>query len=125
MKKHVISTPGAPSAIGTYSQAIRVGNLLFASGQIGLDPETMKLRDSFKGQVVQIFSNISEICLQAGGSLDSVVKLTVFLKSMEDFGELNVIMKDFFKKPFPARSAVGISELPMKAAVEVEAIIAL
>ena len=125
MIKQSIETDEAPSPIGTYSQAICTDGLVFISGQIGLDPNSMQLRQSFSEQAKQVFDNLDAIATEANISLNDAVKLTVFLKTLDDFSELNQIMADYFAKPYPARSVVGISQLPKNALVEVEAIIKL
>lgn len=123
MTKQTIQTDDAPRAVGTYSQGKVANGLLFASGQIGLDPETMILRNSFSEQVVQIFENIRCLALAANTSIDKTVKLTVFLTDLKNFSELNELMETILEAPYPARSAVGVSELPKGAVVEIEAII--
>lgn len=125
MIKQSIETDQAPSPIGTYSQAICTDSFVFISGQIGLDPNSMQLRQSFSEQAKQVFDNLDAIAREANISLNDVVKLTVFLKTLDDFTEFNQIMADYFAKPYPARSVVGISQLPKNALVEVEAIIKL
>ena len=125
MIKQSIETDEAPSPIGTYSQAICTDGLVFVSGQIGLDPHSMELRQTFSEQAKQVFDNLDAIATEANISLNDAVKLTVFLKTLDDFSELNQIMADYFAKPYPARSVVGISQLPKNALVEVEAIIKL
>lgn len=125
--KTVISTSNAPSAIGPYSQAIKAGNLLFVSGQIPLDSATGALipEDTIQAQTTRVLQNLSAILAQAGATLDNVVKTTVFLKDMEDFGEMNRIYNTFFTTDCPARSAVEVARLPKDVRVEIEAIAAL
>lgn len=125
--KTVISTSNAPSAIGPYSQAIKAGNLLFVSGQIPLDPATGALipENTIQAQTTRVLQNLSAILAQAGATLDNVVKTTVFLKDMEDFGEMNRIYNTFFTTDCPARSAVEVARLPKDVRVEIEAIAAL
>ena len=125
MIKQSIKTDEAPSPIGTYSQAICTDGLVFVSGQIGLDPHSMELRQSFSEQAKQVFNNLDAIAREVNVSLNNIVKLTVFLKNLDDFSEFNQIMARYFVQPYPARSAVGISQLPKNALVEVEAIIKL
>lgn len=126
MEREVVATTQAPAAIGTYSQAITLGNLIFCSGQIGLDPVKMSLVDGrIEAQARQAFANLGAIAQAAGGSLDDVVKLTVFLTDLQDYSDLNRIMSEFFSAPFPARSVVQVSGLPRGACVEVEAFISL
>ena len=125
--KTVISTPNAPSAIGPYSQAIRAGSLLFVSGQIPLDPATGALipEETIQAQTARVLKNLSAILEAAGATLDNVVKTTVFLRDMEDFGEMNRIYQTFFSADCPARSAVQAARLPKDVRVEIEAIAAL
>ena len=125
--KEIISTPKAPAAIGPYSQAVKAGNLLFVSGQIPLDPATGALipETTIQAQVTRVFQNLSAILEQAGGSLDNVVKTTVFLKNMEDFVPMNQVYQEFFQTDCPARSAVEVARLPKDVLVEVEAIAVL
>jgi 2-iminobutanoate/2-iminopropanoate deaminase len=127
LMKQVISTKNAPAAIGPYSQAIRAGELLFVSGQIPLDPATGNLipENTIQAQTTRVLTNLSAILAQAGATLDNVVKTTVFLKDMEDFGEMNRIYQSFFQTDCPARSAVQVARLPKDVLVEIEAIAAL
>ena len=125
-EKIVINTNEAPQAIGTYSQAIRVNNLVFASGQIAINPETGELVSSdFKEQAEQVIKNLKAICKACEADLSKVIKLTVFLTDLNNFASFNQIMADNFPKPYPARSAVGISSLPKGALIEAEMILAL
>jgi reactive intermediate/imine deaminase len=124
--KKVIHTTQAPEAIGTYSQALQCGNTVYLSGQIPLDPKTMQLcSDDIRLQITQVFENIASVCEAAGGSLASIVKLTVFLTDLAHFPLINETMSRYFTAPFPARSAIGISALPRGAQVEIEAIMVL
>lgn len=121
--KKVISTPKAPAAIGPYSQAIQVGNLVFTSGQIPIDPATGQFAEGgIKGQTRQSLSNVKAILEEAGTSLANVVKTTVFLADMADFADMNAVYAEFFAEPFPARSAVAVKTLPKGALVEIEVI---
>lgn len=121
--KTVISTSKAPAAIGPYSQAIKVGNLLYSSGQIPIDPATGNIvSGDIKEQTRQALSNIKAILEEAGLTMNNVVKTTVFLTNMEDFTEMNSIYAEFFSEPFPARSAVAVRTLPKGVLVEIEAI---
>jgi 2-iminobutanoate/2-iminopropanoate deaminase len=124
MKKEVISTPLGPSAIGPYSQAIRAGNLLFVSGQIPIDPSSGKLIEDkdVRAQTRRVLQNLLAIVSAAGGSPDSVVKTTVFLKDMNDFGEMNAVYAEFFQSRAPARATVEASRLPRDVAIEIECI---
>ena len=121
--KKVISTPKAPAAIGPYSQAIQVGNLIYTSGQIPIDPATGQLVEGgIKEQTRQSLSNIQAILQEAGLTMASVVKTTVFMADMADFAEMNSIYAEFFTEPYPARSAVAVKTLPKNALVEIEVV---
>jgi len=125
--KQPISTASAPAAIGTYSQAIEAsGKLVFLSGQIPLDPGTMELvSDDVEAQTEQVFKNLTAVAAAAGGSLNDLAKLTVFLTDLSDFGTVNEVMARHVSEPYPARAAIGVSELPRGAAVEIEGILVL
>lgn len=123
MTKHPIQTADAPQAIGTYSQAVRAGDTVYLSGQIGLDPASMQLVTGFEAQAHRVFANLKAVAQAAGASIDDAVKITVFLTDLGNFAALNDIMSQHFTKPYPARSAVGVSQLPRGALVEVEAIL--
>lgn len=126
MSKEAIHTDRAPAAIGTYSQAIRAGGLVFLSGQIPLLAETMEVADGdFEARARQVFLNLAAVAEAAGGSLNDVVKLTIFLTDLDNFATVNSVMEDFFKQPFPARAAVGVASLPKGVDVEADAILAL
>ena len=121
--KQVISTPKAPAAIGPYSQAIRVGNLVFTSGQIPIDPATgVFVEGGIKEQTRQSLSNVQAILEEAGLSMSHVIKTTVFLADMNDFADMNAVYAEFFSEPYPARSAVAVKTLPKGALVEIEVI---
>ena len=121
--KKVISTPNAPAAIGPYSQAIQVGNLIYTSGQIPIDPATGQfVEGGIKEQTRQSLSNIQAILQEAGLTMASVVKTTVFLADMADFAEMNSVYAEFFTEPYPARSAVAVKTLPKNALVEIEVV---
>ncbi|MBO4907459.1 MAG: RidA family protein [Bacteroidaceae bacterium] len=121
--KKAISTQAAPAAIGPYSQAIQVGNLIFTSGQIPIDPATsVFIEGGIKEQTRQCLTNLSAILKEAGQTLDSVVKTTVYLSDMQDFSEMNSVYAEFFSEPYPARSAVAVKTLPKGAMVEIEAV---
>jgi len=123
MTKKIIETTKAPQAIGTYSQAVHAGNLIFSSGQIALDPSSGEMvADSFSAEAKQVFENLKGIAEAAELSLDSAVKLTVYLTDLNDFAELNEIMSTYFSEPFPARAAIQVSALPKGATIEVDAI---
>lgn len=123
--KEVIATTAAPAAIGPYSQAIKIGNLLFISGQIPVDPATGSIPKGIKAQTMQSISNIKAILSQAGLSIDNVVKTTVFLADMSLFGDMNEVYGKEFTDPYPARSAVAVKELPKQVLVEIETIATL
>lgn len=126
MTKQIISTANAPAAIGIYSQAVRVGNTIWVSGQIPLDPVTKEMiTGDVEAQVRRVFDNLKAIVLAAGASLDDVVKATVFLTDLSHFGLVNKVMAEYFREPYPARAAVGVAALPRGAQVEVECIVAL
>lgn len=125
MSKTIISTPNAPAAIGTYSQAVRVGDTVYLSGQIGLDPATMQMAADIDAQIVRVFENLKAVAEAAGGSLADVVKLNVFLTDLGNFARVNETMARYFAEPYPARAAVGVKELPRGALVEADAVMCL
>ncbi len=124
--KTQITTNNAPGAVGPYSQAIKTGNTLYVSGQLPIDPETGKMCEgSIKDCTRQVLDNLKAIVIEAGGSLDSVVKTTVFLADMDDFQEANAVYAEYFAQPFPARSAFQVAVLPLGGRIEIEAIAVL
>jgi reactive intermediate/imine deaminase len=123
MSRQAIQTPDAPAAIGPYSQAIRAGNTIYLSGQVGLDPATMQLLDGIEAQANQVFRNLRAVARAAGASLDDAVKLSVLLTDLGDFAKVNDIMATYFKEPYPARATYQVTALPRGARVEVEAIL--
>lgn len=125
MTKEPIETKKAPQAIGTYSQAIRTGNTVYLSGQIGLDPETMQMAEGIEAQADRVFQNLRAVAEAAGGRLDDMVKLTVYLTDLVHFPRINEIMAGYFSRPYPARAAVGVAGLPRNAMVEIEAVMVL
>ncbi len=125
MTRSIVSTPAAPAAIGTYSQAVRAGNTVYMSGQIGLDPKTMQLVDGFEAQTVQVFDNLKAVAEASGASLAHAVRLTIYLTDLANFAKVNEIMARYFDQPYPARAAVGVKELPKGAVVEADAILVL
>jgi reactive intermediate/imine deaminase len=125
MTKTIISTPHAPAAIGTYSQAVKVDRTVYLSGQIGLDPATMQLADGIDAQIVRVFDNLKAVAEAAGGSLADVVKLNVFLTDLANFAKVNEAMARYFAEPFPARAAVGIAALPRGALVEADGVLVI
>ncbi|MEX2125921.1 MAG: RidA family protein [Woeseia sp.] len=126
MSKKAVHTDRAPSAIGTYSQAIKSGDLVFLSGQIPLDPATMTLVEgNFEERARRVFDNLKAVATAAGGDLDRIVKLTLYLTDLGNFTTVNAVMADYFSEPYPARAAVGVASLPKGADVEAEAILVL
>jgi reactive intermediate/imine deaminase len=126
MSKQIISTPNAPAAIGTYSQAVKVGNTIWVSGQIPLDPATKELvTGDMEAQVRRVFENLKAIVVAAGANLEQVVKVNVFLTDLAHFALVNKVMAEYFREPYPARAAVAVASLPRGAQVEVECIVAL
>lgn len=125
MSKKIITTEKAPQAIGTYSQAVKHQGLVFLSGQIPLDPQSMEVvTGGIEAQIRQVFDNLSAVCTAAGGTLDDILKLTVFLTDMSDFPQVNSIMGQYFNAPYPARAAVQVAALPKGVNVEMDAILA-
>jgi len=126
MKKEIISTDKAPQAIGTYSQAVKVNNTVYVSGQIPLIPETMEvLEGSVEEQIHLVFKNLQAIITAAGGTFENVVKLNIFLTDLSNFSTVNQVMAQYFSEPYPARAAIGVSELPKAVAVEMDAVLEL
>jgi reactive intermediate/imine deaminase len=120
-----ISTPEAPAAIGTYSQAVRAGDTVYLSGQIPLDPKTMQIVEGFENQVKRVFENLQAVCKAAGGDLSKVVRVTVYLTDLANFAKVNEVMATYFTQPYPARAAVGVASLPRGSAVEIDAVMYL
>jgi len=125
MTKTPIHTPQAPAAIGTYSQAIRAGDTVYLSGQIGLDPTTGELVEGIAAQIERVFLNLGAVASAAGGSFDQVVRVTVYLTDLAHFGLVNEVMARHFTTPYPARAALGVASLPRGALVEIDAVIHL
>ncbi len=126
MQREIISTKNAPQAIGTYSQAVKVGNTVYLSGQIPLNPETMKLIEGdMSAQIIRVFDNLAAIANEAGGSLADISKLNIFLTDLKHFPLINEIMSEYFFEPYPARAAIGVASLPKNALVEMDAIMTL
>lgn len=121
--KTVIQTPDAPAAIGTYSQAVRVDDTVYLSGQIGLDPVTMQMVDGIDAQIHRVFQNLRAVAAAAGSSLNDVVKLNVYLTDLGNFSRVNEIMATYFHQPYPARAAVGVAALPRGALVEMDGVL--
>ncbi len=126
MNKEIISTPFAPQAIGAYSQAVKVDNTVYLSGQIPLDPETMHVVDGdISLQIRRVFDNLQAVVAAAGGDFSNIVKLNVYLTDLGNFPILNEIMAEYFEQPYPARAAVGVAALPKGVAVEMDGIVVL
>ena len=126
MQREIISTKNAPQAIGTYSQAVKVGNTVYLSGQIPLNPETMKLIEGdMSAQIIRVFANLTAIANEAGDSLADISKLNIFLTDLKHFPLINEIMSEYFFEPYPARAAIGVASLPKNALVEMDAIMTL
>ena len=125
MAKQPIHTDAAPQAIGTYSQAVRTGDTVYLSGQIGLDPATMQMVDGIDAQIHRVFQNLQAVAQAAGGGLDHAVKLTVYLTDLAHFARVNEIMSAYVAQPYPARVAIGVASLPRSALVEIDAILSL
>ena len=126
MTKEIISTPNAPQAIGTYSQAVKTGSTVYLSGQIPLIPETMVLIEGdISKQIHQVFQNLAAVCEAADGTLQDIVKLNIFLTDLAHFPIVNEVMAQYFEQPYPARAAIGVSQLPKGAQVEMDGIMVL
>lgn len=125
MTKQIIQTTSAPQAIGTYSQAVKVGDTVYLSGQIGLDPATMQMVEGIAAEVHRVFKNLRAVAEASGGSLADVVKLNIFLTDLSHFALVNTIMAEYFKQPYPARAAVGVASLPKGALVEADGVMVL
>ncbi|HSR01225.1 MAG TPA: RidA family protein [Methylophilaceae bacterium] len=123
--RKTIQTRLAPAAIGTYSQAVKVGKTVYLSGQIGLDPEKMELVDGIEAQVRRVFDNLNAVTKAAGGSMADIAKLNIFLTDLGNFALVNTIMAEYFTEPYPARAAVGVASLPKGALVEADAVMEL
>lgn len=126
MTRHPIETSNAPAAVGPYSQAVRHHNLVFLSGQVALDPTSGKLVEGDIGaQTRQVFRNLETVCIAAGGTLDGILKLNIYLTDLGNFATVNGIMAETFSAPYPARATIGVAALPLGAEVEVEAVLGL
>lgn len=125
MTRKPVHTDAAPQAIGTYSQAVRCGETVYLSGQIGLDPATMQMVDGIDAQIRRVFDNLKAVAAAAGGSLDDCVKVNVYLTDLGHFAKVNEIMATYFREPYPARAAIGVASLPRNALVEVDAVMHL
>ena len=125
MSRIIVSTENAPAAIGTYSQAVRAGNTVYLSGQIGLDPKSGQMVEGVEAQIHRVFANLKAVAEASGGALADVVKLTVYLTDLAHFARVNEIMASYFAQPYPARAAVGVASLPRGALVEADAVLVL
>ena len=125
MPRQIIQTPNAPAAIGTYSQAVKVGNTVYCSGQIGLDPQTMQMVDGIDAQIKRVLDNLKAVAQAAGGTLNDAVRITVFLTDLAHFAKVNETMATYLTQPYPARAAVGVASLPRDALVEIDAVLVL
>ena len=125
MTRQPVITANAPAAIGAYSQAVRAGNTVYLSGQIPLIPSTMEIVEGTHAQIHQVFKNLSAVAAAAGGGLENVVKLTVYLGNLDHFASVNEIMGEYFEAPYPARAAIGVASLPKGASIEVEGVMVL
>ena len=123
--KKIIQTPDAPVAIGTYSQGVRVGDTVYLSGQIGLDPSTMQMVEGIDQQIHRVFQNLRAVASAADSSFDDLVKLNVYLTDLAHFARVNEIMATYFRQPYPARAAVGVAALPRGALVEMDGVLVL
>lgn len=126
MTKSIISTDKAPAAIGTYSQAVKVGTTVYLSGQIPLVPETMEMvSDDFTEQTHQVFKNLVSVCQAAGGEIQNMVKVNIFLTDLSNFATVNEVMSQYFQEPYPARAAIGVAQLPKDSQIEIDGILEL
>ena len=126
MAKAIIQTDKAPQAIGTYSQAVKAGTTVYLSGQIPLNPETMEIvSDDFSEQAKQVFENVKAVCEAAGGTINDLVKVNIFLPDLSHFATVNEIVAQYFTKPYPARAAIGVKELPKASQIEIDGIMEL
>ncbi|MAE21229.1 MAG: RidA family protein [Pseudomonadota bacterium] len=124
MSREIISTDKAPQAIGTYSQAVKVNNTVYLSGQIALIPETMEvIEGGIEAEIHQVFKNLTAVCEAAGGSLQQIAKLNIFLTDLSNFATVNTIMAEYFEQPYPARAALGVKELPKGVGVEMDGVL--
>jgi len=123
MNRAIIKTDKAPAAIGTYSQAVKIGGTVYLSGQIALDPATMVLKEGIEAQIVQVFENLKAVCEAAGGGLADIAKLNIYLTDLSHFALVSEIMARYFTEPYPARAAVGVAALPRGALVELDGVV--
>lgn len=125
MSRKIIATPAAPAAIGPYSQAVKAGNTVYLSGQIGLDPATMQMVEGIDAQIVRVFENLKAVSEAAGATLDDAVRVTIYLTDLANFAKVNEVMVRYFIAPYPARAAVGVKALPRDALVEADAVLVI
>ena len=125
MTRSIINTPNAPSAIGTYSQAVKVGDTVYLSGQIGLDPASMQMVEGIDAQITRVFDNLKAVAEASGGTLADIVKINIFLTDLANFGKVNEAMATYFQQPYPARAAIGVAALPRGGLVEADAVMVL
>ncbi|MBE0482882.1 MAG: RidA family protein [Bacterioplanes sp.] len=126
MPREIIATDNAPAAIGTYSQAVKVGDTVYLSGQIPLVPATMDMVEGdIEARIHQVFKNLSAVCEAAGGQLQDIVKLNIFLTDLGHFASVNKVMAEYFEQPYPARAAIGVSQLPRDAGVEMDGVMVI
>ena len=125
MNRTIIHSPHAPAAIGTYSQAVRAGDTVYLSGQIGLDPATMLLVEGIDAQIERVLDNLKAVAEAAGGSLADIVKVNVFMTDLSHFAKFNEVMSRYFAQPYPARAVIGVAALPRGALVEADAVMAV
>lgn len=125
MSRKIVSTSAAPAAIGIYSQAVQAGNTVYLSGQIGLDPGSMQMVDGIDAQIVRVFENLKAVAAAAGATLNDAVKFNIYLTDLANFARVNETMAKYVSKPYPARAAVGVKELPRGALVEADAVLVL
>ena len=123
MSKVIVNTDKAPAAIGTYSQAVKIKNTVYLSGQIPLDPETMEMQQQdFITEATRVFDNVSAVCEAAGGTIQDMVKVNIFLTDLDNFAQVNEVMAKYFEQPYPARAAIGVKQLPKGANIEIDGI---
>ena len=125
MSRTIVSTTAAPAAIGTYSQAVKVGDTVYLSGQIGLDPASMQMVEGIDAQITRVFDNLKAVAEASGGTLADIVKINIFLTDLANFGKVNEAMATYFQQPYPARAAIGVAALPKGAQVEMDAILVI
>ncbi len=125
MSRTIVSTTAAPAAIGTYSQAVKVGDTVYLSGQIGLDPASMQMVEGIDAQITRVFDNLKAVAEASGGTLADIVKINIFLVDLANFGKVNEAMATYFQQPYPARAAIGVAALPRGGLVEADAVMVL